>query len=96
MLCGLELVFLILLPAYKSILSSTVSWVGRLSLTYYRGELDENNLVSFAWNTVMAQLECCGVQNYSDFTNSRGWQMTKLNMQASKHINTDFTQSMDK
>jgi hypothetical protein len=67
--------------------------VGRLSLTYYRGELDEINLMTFAWNTVMAQLECCGVQNYTDFTHSMGWQRTKLNLQASKHYYADFTHS---
>ena len=94
LLWGLELVFLILLPAFKTILSSTVSWVGRLSLTYYRGDLNEINLVTFAWNNVMAQLECCGVHNYTDFTHSKGWQMTKLNLQASKHNYTDFTYSM--
>ena len=81
LLWGLELVFLILLPAFKSLLYSTSAWLGRFSLDFYKGEMEEKNLVSFFWNNVMAQLECCGVNNYTDFTYSAEWQRSKLNLQ---------------
>ena len=42
------------------------------------------NLISFAWNHVMAQLECCGVENYMDFKNSTVWQRNKPKLQVSQ------------
>ena len=82
-LWGLELVFLILLPAFTPLLYSFLSWLGQLSLGAYRGEREEMNLVSFLSSHGMAGLGCCGLENYLDFTNSTQWQRSKLNLQAS-------------
>ena len=79
----LEMVFLIVLPAARSIIYSAVSLVGRSSLASYKGELAKNNFVTFVWNNVMASVGCCGVHNYTDFTHNRAWQVTKLDRQAS-------------
>ena len=57
-----------------------------MSLTFYRGEKEEMNLISFVWNSVMANIECCGLDNYTDFKNSMEWQRSKLNLQASKFV----------
>ena len=79
----LEMVFLIVLPAAKSVMYSAVSLVGRSSLASYKGELAKNNLVTLVWNNVMASVGCCGVHNYTDFTHNRVWQVTRLDRQAS-------------
>ena len=80
------IVFLILLPAFPPLLYSFLSWLGQWSLASYRGEREEINLVSFVWNYGMAQLECCGLENYLDFTNSSEWKRSKLNLQASDYF----------
>ena len=77
----MELVFLILFPVLKPIVSSWIAWVGRASLGHYRGEKEEVNLVTFVWNMVMGTLQCCGVNNYRDFTNNTIWDKSKLNLQ---------------
>ncbi|KAK3594613.1 hypothetical protein CHS0354_015004 [Potamilus streckersoni] len=38
----------------------------------YKG-LAGTNLVSMAWNVVMQNFKCCGVDSYSDFTGAKQW-----------------------
>ncbi|KAL3886984.1 hypothetical protein ACJMK2_026940 [Sinanodonta woodiana] len=38
----------------------------------YKG-LAGTNLVSMAWNVVMQNFQCCGVDSYSDFTGAKQW-----------------------
>jgi hypothetical protein len=85
-LWSLQLVFLILLPAFTPLLYSFASWLGQFSLGGYRGEREEMNLLTFVWNNGMAELECCGLENYLDFTNSSQWQRSKMNLQASDYF----------
>ena len=40
------------------------------------------NLTSLAWDHVMVAMQCCGINSYSDFTNSSQWMATKNSMQA--------------
>ena len=77
----IQLVFIILLPVGKTILYSAVGWAGTWSLDHYRGEKEEQNLLTWVWNTGMAGLQCCGVQGYADFTNTTWWQRGRLSMQ---------------
>ena len=83
LLWGMELVFLILFPVIKPIISSWTAWAGRASLAQYRGEKEEVNLITFVWNMLMGGLQCCGVQSYWDFTNNTVWDRSKLNLQVS-------------
>lgn len=34
---------------------------------------NENDSVTFVWNHLMAQLQCCGVDNFRDFAEAEQW-----------------------
>ena len=74
MLLAVEVLFLILLPAASSLVYTSLTRVGEMSLSMYRVSMEESNLVSWVWDQTMAGLQCCGVHNYTDFTHhSQGW-----------------------
>ena len=77
----LQVGVLVMLPAVKNMVYTTMTWVGRILLSSYMGEVGELNLVTAVVDRVMGGLECCGVHNYSDFNNYRQWHTTKLHMQ---------------
>ena len=57
--------------------------VGRASMVLYTGERGEVNLVTAVWNIIMATMQCCGVESYTDFNNTR-WIQTRLSTQVSE------------
>ena len=74
MVLVVEVMFLILLPAASSLVYSSLTWVGEMSLTTYKVAMVDSNLVSWVWDMTMAGLQCCGVHNYTDFTHhTQGW-----------------------
>ena len=74
MVLVIEVMFLILLPAASSLVYSSLTWVGEMSLTVYKVAMVDSNLVSWVWDMTMAGLQCCGVHNYTDFTyHTQGW-----------------------
>lgn len=80
-LWGVQLAVLILLPVIQTSLHRLVSWSATASLGSYQGGAGELNLATLGWNHAMAQLSCCGVSNYTDFSSLRVFQETKLNLQ---------------
>ena len=67
-----QLTFLILLPVIKNQFYSIISSLTRYSLHLYT-EKQDMNVVSFLWNLVMVQLECCGVSSHQDFQQTGLW-----------------------
>ena len=79
MMLVVEVLFLILLPAASSLVYTSLTRVGEMSLSMYRVSMEESNLVSWVWDQTMAGLQCCGVHNYTDFTHhSQGWRTNSL------------------
>ena len=76
----LQLVFLLLLPVMKPQVTRVAGMVGRASMVLYTGERGEVNLVTAVWNIVMASMQCCGVESYTDFNSTR-WQQTRIGNQ---------------
>lgn len=42
---------------------------------YYKGDLSQEP-VSLAWNSLLIEFDCCGVDNYMDFMNATNWNKT--------------------
>nr|XP_045593314.1 tetraspanin-1-like isoform X2 [Procambarus clarkii] len=47
------------------------------TLKHYYSTHDQANSVTVAWNALMGQLKCCGVNNYTDFQQAALWQANK-------------------
>ncbi|XP_045136188.1 tetraspanin-18-like isoform X2 [Portunus trituberculatus] len=47
------------------------------TLKKYYSTPDQANSVTVAWNAVMSELQCCGVNNYTDFEQATLWQANK-------------------
>ncbi|KAK8740219.1 hypothetical protein OTU49_003108 [Cherax quadricarinatus] len=47
------------------------------TLKRYYSTQDQANSVTVAWNALMAELKCCGVNNYTDFQQAIMWQANK-------------------
>nr|XP_027224920.1 tetraspanin-18-like [Penaeus vannamei] len=47
------------------------------TLKKYYSTQDTANSVTVAWNALMAELKCCGVNNYTDFEQAIMWQANK-------------------
>jgi len=75
-----QLTFLILLPVIKNQLYSIVSSLARHSLHHYT-EKQDVNVLTFLWNLVMVQLECCGVSSHQDFQDTQLWARERDNLQ---------------
>ncbi|KZC09296.1 Tetraspanin-1, partial [Dufourea novaeangliae] len=52
----------------KSFLKSTIK--------YYASNIDKADTITVAWDGIMTQLHCCGVDNYLDFRESQNWTTT--------------------
>ena len=50
---ALQIFTFILLPAFKNILDYLASWIANKSLENYKGESEEENLISFSLNHIM-------------------------------------------
>lgn len=48
------------------------------SLTKYYAPPEKEDAVTLVWNHIMAQMSCCGVNNYKDFDESPKW-LDRLN-----------------
>lgn len=47
------------------------------TLKKYYSTPDQANSITVAWNAAMAELQCCGVNNYTDFEQATLWQANK-------------------
>ncbi|XP_033322373.1 tetraspanin 66E isoform X2 [Megalopta genalis] len=46
------------------------------TLKYYASNIDKTETVTVAWDGLMTQLHCCGVESYTDFRESINWTAT--------------------
>ena len=53
MLWALQIFTILLLPAFKNIVDYLASWIAKKSLENYKGEQEEENLISFSLNHMM-------------------------------------------
>jgi len=76
---GLQLLILLLLPALQSSIYKGLSSLASTSLSFYQvqGPDTHPSLLSLSWDHVMAELSCCGVSNFTDFSTSIKFQETK-------------------
>ena len=79
---GIQLLTLLLLPALQSSIYRGLSSLATSSLSLYQVQSPEGHqgppsLLSFSWDHLMAQLSCCGVSNFTDFTTSVMFQESK-------------------
>ncbi|XP_033759297.1 tetraspanin-18-like [Pecten maximus] len=77
---------LILLFASRDTLSDQIKAPIKESLKDYEGD-QAVDIISVAWNAVMLQMSCCGVDSYKDFTLATKW--TKSYTEGSTTINLD-------
>lgn len=68
--------------AYRYEVERSTKSLLRSSLENHFSVSEKPNAVSLAWNFVMAEFQCCGVDNYTDFQRSR----TFLNSRSSHQI----------
>ncbi|KAK0164403.1 hypothetical protein PV328_003036 [Microctonus aethiopoides] len=45
----------------------------KTTITYYASNSDKVEAVTVAWDGIMSQMHCCGVDNYEDFRNYSKW-----------------------
>ncbi|XP_034191961.2 tetraspanin 66E isoform X1 [Osmia lignaria lignaria] len=45
----------------------------KTTIKYYASNIDKAETVTVAWDGIMTQLHCCGVDNYLDFRESANW-----------------------
>ncbi|XP_076177040.1 tetraspanin 66E isoform X2 [Ptiloglossa arizonensis] len=45
----------------------------KFTITYYASNTDKEEAITVAWNGIMNQFHCCGVENYLDFRKSTNW-----------------------
>ena len=78
---GLQLLTLLLLPALQSSIYRGLSTLASSSLSLYQVQSPESqgpqSLLSLSWDHMMAQLSCCGVSNFTDFSTSVSFQESK-------------------
>ena len=79
---GLQLLTLLLLPALQSSIYRGLSSLATSSLSLYQVQSPETHqgppsLLSLSWDHVMAQLSCCGVSNFTDFSTSVTFQESR-------------------
>jgi len=79
---GLQLLTLLLLPALQSSIYRGLSSLATSSLSLYQVQSPETHqgppsLLSLSWDHLMAQLSCCGVSNFTDFSTSMTFQESK-------------------
>ena len=79
---GIQLLTLLLLPAIQSSIYRALSSLATSSLSLYQVESLEPqqgppSLLSLSWDHLMAQLSCCGVSNFTDFSTSEMFQESK-------------------
>ncbi|XP_060067598.1 tetraspanin-9-like [Ylistrum balloti] len=67
-----QIIGLILLFASRDTLSDQIKSPLKDSLTDYKGD-QALDFVSVAWNAVMLQMSCCGVDTYKDFDVASKW-----------------------
>ncbi|CAD1475979.1 unnamed protein product, partial [Heterotrigona itama] len=46
------------------------------TIKYYASNIDKTETITVAWDGIMTQLHCCGVDNYLDFRESINWTST--------------------
>ncbi|XP_076666005.1 tetraspanin 66E isoform X1 [Andrena cerasifolii] len=46
------------------------------TIKYYASNVDKAETITVAWDGIMTQLHCCGVENYLDFRESMNWTST--------------------
>ncbi|XP_035743700.1 tetraspanin-1-like isoform X2 [Vespa mandarinia] len=46
------------------------------TIKYYAASVDQTETVTVAWDGIMTQLHCCGVESYLDFHESTNWTTT--------------------
>ncbi|WAR05008.1 TSN1-like protein [Mya arenaria] len=66
---------------------SLVKDEARSSLSIYKG-LASDDVYSLAWNIVMIQFQCCGVDSYRDFNVSKSWNRNPVPNDASLTLET--------
>jgi len=83
---GIQLLTLLLLPALQSTIYRAISSLATSSLSLYQVHNPETHqgppsLLSLSWDHLMAQLSCCGVSNFTDFSTSIAFQESKQTRQ---------------
>ena len=73
-----QMCLLLLGPILSDSFNTLLNKLGRLFLYYYRINGDgEKRLAGIVWDHLMANMHCCGVNNYTDFYTNRQWIQTK-------------------
>merc|ERR1719369_1251015 len=73
----LEVTAGVLAAIYKTQAQNEVQNMLERSLRKYYSSIDKANSMTVGWNSLMAELKCCGVNNYTDFENAVMWQDNK-------------------
>lgn len=63
----LQITAIVLAVVYKNEADEHTRGILRTSITQYYGSHTNRNAVTLSWDLVMSQMECCGVNNYTDF-----------------------------
>ena len=78
---------LVLLFASRDTLSDHIKVPLKDSLKDYKGD-QAVDIISVAWNAVMLQVSCCGVDSYKDFSVATGWKTYQASGGTSISIDT--------
>merc|ERR1711970_163987 len=73
----LEVTAGVLAAIYKTQAQNEVQNMLERSLRNYYSSTDKANSMTVGWNSLMAELKCCGVNNYTDFEKANRWQDNK-------------------
>lgn len=68
-----------LAAAYKDRAKSETKIFLQSTITKYYSSAENADAVTLMWNHLMAQMSCCGVDNYKDFELSSAWNVNKGN-----------------
>ncbi|KAK3594615.1 hypothetical protein CHS0354_015006 [Potamilus streckersoni] len=68
-----EIVLVVLLTSYPSVLKTSLASALKSGIQSDYEGITGKNLNSVAWNVVMQQFKCCGVENYKDFNGASKW-----------------------
>ncbi|KAF2368507.1 Tetraspanin/Peripherin [Trinorchestia longiramus] len=71
----------VLAAVYKTQAEDELEELLKYSLQKYYSTPQRANAVTLAWDAVMEELECCGVNNYTDFEKAALWQTNKTDQQ---------------
>uniref|UniRef100_A0A2P2I445 Tetraspanin-1 isoform X1 n=1 Tax=Hirondellea gigas TaxID=1518452 RepID=A0A2P2I445_9CRUS len=71
----------VLAAVYRTQAEDELEELLKFSLQKYYSTPQRANAVTLAWDAVMEELECCGVNNYTDFEKAALWQTNKTNKQ---------------